>query len=1174
MLKMLRTTGRILISACWWAVVFAVCRAAVWRWEYPAWWTLPAGLAVGLSWVCLTALYGRARRDPGGDERLAPADPRLEARMLRAWRSGRALWRRSRPDLLGRGGRRPWHICLSLGGNGDDDPLACDGLSFAETAGGGELSWRLGEAALWLGVSTGEDGERIRPAFGRVFGRERGDAVPRAVAAVLDAERLLNAGPAALRDDARLLRDMLGDMRRETGVAVAVHLIVNRLDRLYGLRSLVPLLDPARLPAPLGSPLGGNGPASRAEIDRILADAAGSLVAGMAPGRPPVTALQAGPEILRLGKPLAAFCGLAFEGGAGPHGIYLGSAGAAGRTLPSSLSGLSGFRECPEPLPDGASWFLHDLVEHGLPAARADATGTAAVPTGFGRLRPAFAALTASALIACSLLTWTFLDSRTILLSAAGRAKAPESAEALADYLLLADDPGMNGAGWHPPRFGMNEAGDLAAELRRRYVESYFDLKAVPGMEALQDRALAAAGSRDPEEIGDALLLLAAMRGGISRSLEEPDRNADGAKLLNALLVARHLASPGEVRQLETFFAWAGKQDWMPEARDALAEFEGHVLERAEAEGIDWLPGWIGSLPGLEPADASRVWEPVALSRDERQTLLVDAAWTAEGYRIASGFLDAVAGGSGDDARWRRKRGELLAAYRRSALGKWRETAERLWVVRRGAFPDGDVRALVRNACRRQDPASRFTALLRANLLPMFAGDDDEPDIVWLRLLDRLEKIPSPGGPRESGASPELAARFAGLVRDMASDDGMTALAHEFGLGSGGRRYGVLECWLEMRDALRMAGLAAETPGDNLEAVRRHFLGWNDPGADPVAAGDAYAAVERTSRYLHDRLREMAGSAAWDGVSPLASYRHFRRLAVRQAALQLDARWRAEVYGPALLEPGDGNAKLRAAQLLTSAFLSTHGRGFWRHANGRIVNAEWDGVAFAFSSEFLAGCSEAAQNRIAVLPNQYELPLRIDALNVDSSARERPERLEIVVESAGGLSKPGTREPEKTTQRITFRNYRTATALRWTRGERTKVALRVVFPSVTAEMHFPGPDGLRKLAALFSGGEFVLAPGDFPAAATALRGLGIRGIVVRGELERAEELVGTWNAPEPLPPDSIIVRDAGERREAGDTTEPAAAPYRLAAWRSGDDGRQSAAPAGRTPPVGAMTGGF
>ncbi len=1082
---MMKTVRRLFATGavvCAWIVLFIVCRLAVWSLGWPVWRTIPMALIVGVGWIALGTL-----RDSLRDARAArdgpPADPRQSARMRRAWKRGRRL---RRAGLFA--APMPWYLCLEQAPTASGGLLDCGDAADRHVDEGEEFAWRRGPHALWLDYpdAWGEDDDIRWDAFVRLL--KTRDAPLAGIALVIEADHLLLDDPARLRDRARLLRRRLDRFR-----SVPVYVVLNRLDCLYGMRSLVAGLDAARLSRPLGAVRRGR--ETPEDLARRVIDGGENELGRMAPVRE--AAVLAPAELARLREPLAHFCSHLFAGDSSLlRGLYLASSAPGGGTIPPRMVSYPTFRELREDPPLGDSWFLRTLLREGIPGDAVPARR--AVGIRRPRLSAALAGLAAGSLVLCTLLTWSFWENRSILLSARGRAAPPASAESLEPFLDLAVQTRLRAAGWRLPRFGMVEAERLADELQARFTESYFDLKTVPGIDHVQEAALAAGQSDDPREIGNALLLLAATREGISRTIDRNGSAGENWLFLHTLIDALRLAGPGDMRQLQTYFDWAETQEWMPETRDALVAFEKYIIDTACGGDLSWLPLWIESLPGLAGVDVARVWSPT-LAPPYR----IGGAWTAEGYRIADGLLRAVVYDNADDAAWREKRDAFLASYRRTAIRHWQEAGKNLWNGFRLRIADGDLPDLLRAAARRDDPASRFASLARANLLPMHDAETDDPDIRWLALYRGTESGD------DSAPSPGLAQRLAEAVRSLGSDERLKQVSRGLGLLPGDRASGIAREWERLEETLAAAGLQAETPLDNRVAVQRHYRHLA-PAADPlVQAGDWAHA-------LHRSLREASSSAGWDAVSPLASFDYFRYLAARTAALGLDDAWRETVYNPAGLYPGDDEARLRrlaAPGGVLERFLTGEAAGLWRWQGDSLTPAEWDGIPFPFSPDFLAFCQTILREGVPAKPEAVVLPFRIDALSVDKTAVERPVSAAFTFRSGGEE------------QTALFENYQSTGQFVWHPEEPSSASLRIDFPSTTAVLDF-SHETVGDFFRLLSGGAAVIGVEAFPEAERDLRELGVSRFVLRAAMENAEAYFSYKTVPVPELPRSVIVPDA------------------------------------------------
>lgn len=1115
---------RIAFTLACWGAAFLLARLAAWHWQKPAWWTLPLGLGAGClwhAWALRRERSGREERADADDARAAP--PHLASAMRDAWDAGESLRRRARPGFLGRRPAAPWLVHLSRECDPEDHPLAGEGAAAGVDE---DFSWRLGERGLWIDLPFmwEPEADGLWRAFLGVFSARPAD-VPIGAVVSLDAAKLLSTPVERLCDGAAPLRQRLEQLRLTLGGRMPVYLLVNRVDRLYGMRSLAAALDPERLDKPLGAVRDDSDGSAARFVRALLRRSAAELFPGTAgDGRLAAAAAQAPAELLRLEKPLAAFCVAAFDNGGDENapelrGVFLVSTGTRGAVLPPLLSELATFRPAREADEPPGPWFLRPLLRTGLaadlPVARRSGPGAARNGVGVATV-----GVLAATLALCWLLTFSFLESKNLLLSAAGRTAPPETVEELAPYFELAASASRHTRQWPLPRLGMVEGEMLADELRRRYLESYHDLKTVPDMEAVQDAAIMAGRSRDPRVIGDALLVLAYARDGISRNLAAPEGPPDAASgvFLRRLVVASGLADSEEVARLDGYLDWAGSQEWMPVARDALAEFEKHVVDRAAGGRLEWLPAWIAGLPGLEPVDPASVWEPSPRLDDDAAR--VSPAWTLPGYRIAQGMLEAVVYGKDRDPAWEARREAYLAAYRRRALLEWRGAAAGLWKDFPRRVGDAEVAEMLRLAGRGEDPASRFAALAREHLLPMFRDEaEPPPEVAWLRLSGELDDAPAREAASATGARVREAARaVAATVRSLARDDGLSSLLSGGPEPTVDRAFqGAVDQWNLFHSAMRRTAALIDSPLANLEAVRRGFRGRHAPSAElPPLEGDPHRQAGEAAARVDRFLAERAG-ATWETLSPRAVFEYARRLAVREAALCLDALWRDTTYAPCLLTPGDNAEKMRrllGSGGLLEKFLTGPAAGFWRWDGGRAVNASWNGVDFMLAGGFLDLCSESAARPFEPLPRRIEFTLRLESVGVDPDARERPTAVEV------GFASPAGDDV------LTYRNFSDARTLVWDRDASTGVVLRAHFPSTVAELEFPGETGLEQFAAIFEPGGFSLDVDSF-AEGDRLRRLGVTRLTVRGELAGRGEAARVLHGVEPTPPASIIASDAG-----------------------------------------------
>lgn len=1058
-------------QAAWWLAWFLLCGVALSLAERPVWLAIPVGLAAG----GLHAVLFSRRRLPapaaGTQPRPAPLpqdeeDETVAAVLQHFDRSGENVSR------LRRARKTVW--CAAIGR--DPDAVA----AFAKDVRVEDavvrhialpFAWRRRDEARW---------RTLLARISAVPGEKR---VLCGVIVHLSAQWIAEGEEDALVKKARLLRRRLRDLARITGERPAVFILVDGLDRLYGWRSALGLLSKERVLQPLGGSRGED-ESIDSLIDAATAEAtllslsSGAPLSAAAPAR-----LQAGPEFRRVADRLRFFARqlLAPENGGdpSPHGMFFGSTLPGLPALPPFAAAASFVPE-EEPPCRQPSLFFARLFDAVIPETlwrRANAKHAKAWRRRGMLFHSAAAGIMATALVLGWLMTWSFTETRGILLSAAGETAYPEAPEQLAGYLHLAETTAARSDRLTLPRFGMAEDKQLAGELRRRFSESYFDLKTVPGIDRLQNAALAAVRSGDAKELGNALVMLVLTGDGIASALGQPRLSDEQRAFLGAVAVSLDLTSQDEMRQLRKFFDWAGQRDWMPKTRDALLRFERHIVD-SDRLG-EWLPRWVDSVPLLEDA-------PVEGVAGEN---VVPPAWTWRGYAVARELAAAVTPAEEDSGAeaappWR---SAALEEYRKNALAAWRGVAAALWDGFPNAVPDAEIPARLRLVAEGDDPAFRIIHRAGENLLPMFASRDEPsasapPEILWLRLrlaMASPSSQPNPDTDTETGV--RLFAAIRQALADSAADRSFDPLAAHF------------RAWETRKETL------------------------NDP-RNPIAE------ASRLARELTAFLNDRAGASVWPTLSPLAVDTYTRHLLSRQAAFALGDIWLRTVYTPCQLTPGGPDSqrdRLAKAGGLLEQFLTGPADGFWTWRGDSIDNARWNGVAFTFSRDFLAFCNAAlADSR---LPALNELPLTLDVSSVNVSGPKVVER-PVAVEFRLGTEKTGTT--------IRYRNYPVSGDWLWTPAV-DEAEIKLVFPSHTAAMTFTGQDELKKFYTLFGEGSCFLTPESFGPSAPILRRLGLAEITITATLTNLPQLIPYLSRPRqaPLPRNIISERGESGRRE-------------------------------------------
>lgn len=544
-----------------------------------------------------------------------------------------------------------------------------------------------GAQSLWLDV----DARQLEHAAWTSFANDLAGARRRVgVVLVLGAGALLDGDGDAVRREAAAFRACLDLLARALGERPPAYLVVDRVDRLYGMRSFANGVGTRRLRVPLGRMRRDDAePAAR--FARSTLDACAREIADAVKGRRhggpgSAAVLQAPAEFRRIRSALAAFCAEAFGENAWQHspvlrGVFFGSAGVGGDAMPSLLADLPGFVPEIETTPRGGSWFLADALARVIPT---DTPRRFPLPRVWRfnavRARPGPAALVACSLALCALLTANFVDEALAIRTAT---RLPADSATLEDARMLLRQALTLGERGRPrflPRLGLDVGDGLTALARQRFCDAYESAIVVPlrrEMEAVVENAFAAAA---PNEIGEAWRRLHQLR----------------------------TAETAEHKELRAAFqAWRGA--------DGDARLLGRLDDAGQAlaarTDADTMAIWAESLDGARPVDTAAVWSPVPIPVSERERRLVGAAWADASYTRVKAVLAAA----GDD-QWRER---LLGEYRRRAFAAWRRAAERVWLGCRENLADRDLPLLIRRLADGEDPATRFLALYRNNTAAM-----------------------------------------------------------------------------------------------------------------------------------------------------------------------------------------------------------------------------------------------------------------------------------------------------------------------------------------------------------------------------------------------------------------------------------------------------------------------
>lgn len=1174
-MKYIGKAFRILLCLALLALLFVASRLVVVLLGWEASWTTVLFLTVVIGYFLIRWLLFQVRRireerravklleTDKPEEDTDGKDPQLAAHMHLTWKSGLAFLSKSRIGRFNSSYSLPWYLSLNLTDNQKEgsrivQTASVHGANPEALIPNPEFHWVFARKAVWLDLdfASKPDADTYWPPFMRELIANRGKAPLGGITVTLDARELLEKREADIREQAATLRARLDVIIKITGARVPVYLFVDRIDQLYGMRSLVQALPPSRLDKPFGAfrideeeipgdfaqrLLGDSATAISVAARAAMRETRSAVDAQTAAQLPPgeAAAVQGPDELLRLGSPLALFCGEAFSDN--PYhmvpflrGVFFGTSGPEGDTITPKVSDFSSLHfehENPEP---GRQWFWRELVEEQIPS---DPAPIRAVRrrrhVRAVTLHAGLAALLVSTLGICTLMTHSFSENRELLRLMDGKVAMPVRQNQLTAYLdntKFVNDARMS---WWHPRLGMSEADSLAEEMKKRFCEAYLEVSLRPEFWELYLEIQNIAEEKDPKNIGKLMLFLAVIKDSLENDVND-------IQLIDALLHNLHMKNPDDRRKLMAYMEW-GQAGAHEITREDIVTSERHIIETAMGgDPMQWLPEWVESLPNLASVNLSTVASPLVVSADILAKSQISSAWTHEGYAMVEALLNSLV--QDDDSAlgiWEAKRDQILSKYRLAALKEWSDSTVNLWKGINYSFDDSALPMLIRNASFADDPAMRVISLMSKRLLPMFDENDANPEVRWLRAYSQLTSILKPALMAESTADHEpgfvdkVKGTVTSVTRRIGSQAGAELLARNLGLLSSGSEFATaLEQLQRLMRAFGVINTTSLAREQCLEMVRQQFIIGSHPGFSPIAlaqssgggqAGggngqersrDPFGDANKAASDLEQTLFELTNSTLWTHIGPKSSYHYMRFLLVRLCASYLDGIWFNTVYNPAQLATGtneETREKLIGAGGLIDTFMGGPSQGFWRRENRRLANAVWDEISFRFTREFLAYCDTVVELSRTKQPDTLSLGFRVDAVSVNQEAKERPHTVLFTMREAGAEE-----------QYLVYQNYNVSTAFAWNMDPNAEMAIRLEFPSLALTKTFAGQQALGRFIRTFAQGFMSLTPEDFPEQADALKRLGVTRIAVRATMRNHEALLKHIFERVPELPRSIV----------------------------------------------------
>lgn len=958
------------------------------------------------------------------------------------------------------------------------------------------------------------------------------------------ADKLLQATPEVLEEDARNIRRRIDELMRVLGAKFPVYLMVNKCDLIQGMNEFAGQLPEKALDQAMGhlnhrisTDIEGFLEESFGRIGERLRDLRLLMLHQLESRKVDPPLLLFPEEFEKLKPGLRAFMKTAFQENPFQEtpifrGIFFSSGRQEGTPYSHFLQAL-GLIDEKEVLPGtNKGLFLHDFFSKILPRDRGLFAPTkrsmewARVTRNLG-----LTAWIALGLAVCGLLSFAFVKNLRGLRMATHEftERAQFRGDLLTDMgtldrfrqaILLVEE---HNRGWWIPRFALNQS--IEAEIR---LKDFYCKQFKTAFLNVFDEQLTARMANFPPAVPDDILgrhvahlarrinlLKVRLAGqGLDQLQARPQPAYDPAlsfvekgksvpqKDLFGLLYLYYLIWRSDTSELKAEVATL--QRWL-EQMLALKNWQ-----------LNWMAGWANVQPGLEPVNLDQFWSgSLTLPTPVR----VEPAFTRKGKQFIDGFMAEVESALPSPQALTRSRADF---------GNWYpQEFQKSWHAFLSAFPTGVQKLSGREEWRQaaakmaSDDGPYFAVLGRsASELQSIGLDKDLPG--WMKLIFQFQLARSQSGLQETAQERGLLGKAAEKGKQWVDEIGKT-LGSVPGVSLEAHNRAV-QASQEYQKALAAITPVSASPKLAYDITSQVF------SQDEVTGQSPYFTASRAATTLQGAMS--AGAPAeevfWKLVrGPLDFLWTFMRL---ETACYVQKRWEEEVLAETLVSQdamviqtrllGENGFVWKFVRGTSAPFLGRNvqlGGYYAKDVRGDTLPFDPAFISYlnkgatiptALAAQQAAAAQAAAQAAAAAgaPKQQYTVTVRGLPTDVNPDAKLKPQAVRLELRCDAGV------------QRLDNFMYPNSATFKWSPETCQDVVMRIEIGDLVLTRHYDGDMAFPKFLREFRSGQSTYTPRSFPASRAGLDELGIRYITVKYEFGGAGPVIDLLSKPDKGPP--------------------------------------------------------
>lgn len=916
----------------------------------------------------------------------------------------------------------------------------------------------------------------------------------------LPAEKLLNDSEDDLANYGRSLRGRVNELMRTLGVRFPVYILVTKLDLVFGFNELVDLLPEKDLRQAMGCMNTTGRDNSTTMVDTTF-DKVGSrlkmlrlqLLETQQDYDPAFLAFPDELETLRNSLKVfaeATFFDNPYQETPLLRGIFFSSGRQAGQAVSRILRSATSVPQVTTVLPNTDNGiFLYDFFGKILPNDRSLFTPI----IEFLRWRTITQHL---GLISWFLITFALCVNLSLVYLNNMRALetfeqeliskpqftnniAEDSKELGKIYLNITDVSSINND-WWLPRLGLTQSKEAEASYKANFCRD-FELYVLSPLRKIQEKQIFSLTADTPESEVAAQINL------ITKQISLYNKRMTGSKHTSILAVntQNELASIFQQQGIEpdaaivvskllsVYLAWAESPRLVEEQLELSHTWLARLMNLKDVN-MHWLAEWANEQPYLPPVHLSSFWDIAPGSL--REEVMVPAAFTQEGKKAITAFLDNIESSVANSSTFRSRRKNFEEWYTLEYANAWREF---MYAFHRGEDGLRNRQDYLETMALMSVGKGPYISLIQrlAKELRPFVDQKGIPK--WVGEVYRMEAVIALWQHKQSGNKKAVTSLLGGTEKKLSklvthlTTSGLDVQAAEKDFGDYVAAIG---------DMIPLA----QTRPEIFKATSSYF------GSDPVNS-PFHKASSAISKMRHRLFNKGGNEILWEIINGPFDFNV--RFFTFDASAHLQRLWEQQVYNKVEYMPEEKKQQaLFGNKGLVRKFTQKTAAPFLERAGSMWEAKSWHGWMFPFDMDFL-DFLQHENVEAQMQQDKYFVKIKPLPLDVNDDAK---------VEPYGAILTLLCGDKQQTLKNY---NYPTEQKFTWKPAECGTTDLQILFAKKTLKKTYSGLHGFQNFLKEFRQGTYTFDSTDFPEAKEFLTLSNVKYINVPYEFNGAEPIV-------------------------------------------------------------------